>query len=159
MRAFSVWAILLSRTHNTWCPFIPGYFVKSEMSKSEDSDLVEYDSWRVAENYIKTWFTIDVVSGVPFAAIELIIEASSSGGVSDDHGGSSTGALSSAKSAKLLRFLKLGRLLKIEKILSNLDREMKDNIEDFIDKGSTRSASMLLKLTLQASFLYSLSCH
>jgi len=128
------------------------------MSKSEDSDLVEYDSWRVAENYIKTWFTIDVVSGVPFAAIDLIIEASS-GGVSDDHGGSSTGALSSAKSAKLLRFLKLGRLLKIEKILSNLDREMKDNIEDFIDKGSTRSASMLLKLTLQASFLYSLSCH
>ena len=63
-------------------------------------------------------FVLDVVSGVPFALIELLMTGT-------------PGALKSAKSLKLLRFLKLGRLLKMEKILSNLDQDTMDLIEDF----------------------------
>lgn len=87
-----------------------------------DEEQVEYDRWRVAKSYTKSWFLLDIVSGVPFAALELIIEATNEG-ITDASGKSSSGALSSAKSLKLLRFLKLGRLFKIEKILSNLDRD------------------------------------
>jgi len=64
---------------------------------------------------MKTWFLLDVVSGIPFALIELV-------------SGNGAGALSSIKSMKLLRFLKLGRLLKMEKILSNLDRDTLDKV-------------------------------
>jgi hypothetical protein len=69
----------------------------------------------VAKNYLKSWFLLDVVSGIPFALIELV-------------SGNGAGALSSIKSMKLLRFLKLGRLLKMEKILSNLDRDTLDKV-------------------------------
>lgn len=69
----------------------------------------------MAKNYLKSWFLLDVVSGIPFALIELV-------------SGNGAGALSSIKSMKLLRFLKLGRLLKMEKILSNLDRDTLDKV-------------------------------
>ena len=57
--------------------------------------------------------------------------------------------LKTAKSLRLLRFLKLGRLLKIEKILSNLDRDTLDHIEDFLQEGSTRSALLMISLALK----------
>lgn len=94
---------------------------------SDDVEVVEYNRWRVAVSYVKTWFAIDVVSGVPFAAIELILNGGGSGS-----GDSGAGALKNAKLLKLLRFLKLGRLLKIEKILGNLNRDTLDRIEDFL---------------------------
>jgi hypothetical protein len=92
----------------------------------DDVEVVEYNRWRVAVSYVKSWFVIDVVSGVPFAAIELILNGGGSGGESG------AGALKNAKLLKLLRFLKLGRLLKVEKILGNLNRDTLDRIEDFL---------------------------
>ena len=103
--------------------FRTGVFVNTP----DDVEVVEYDRWRVAVSYSKTWFLLDVVSGVPFAAIELILNGGGSGA---DGGGA--GALKNVKILKLLRFLKLGRLLKLEKILSNLDRDALDRIEDFL---------------------------
>ena len=100
--------------------FRTGIFVKAmadgEPSSrgSEDTDLVEYDRFRVAKAYFFSWFWLDVISGVPFALIELTTGEGSS--------------LKSAKTLKLLRFLKLGRLLKMEKILSNLDRDTLDKV-------------------------------
>lgn len=60
-----------------------------------------------------------MVSGIPFALIELI-------------SGGDGGSMKSAKIFKLFRFLKLGRLLKFEKILQNLDVETLDYIQDFL---------------------------
>jgi hypothetical protein len=102
---------------------------------------VEFDRKRVAVNYLKSWFILDVVSGVPFALIELLI----SGGCGDS-------PLKSAKALKLLRFLKLGRLLKMEKILSSLDRDTLDVIEDFFQNGTTRSGVMMLKLLFYLAY-------
>jgi|MDSY01.1.fsa_nt_gb hypothetical protein len=113
--------------------FRTGYFVGT----AED-DLVEFDPYLVARNYLRGWFTLDVVSGIPFALLDLVF--ASSGNVK---------ILKTAKSLRLLRFLKLGRLLKIEKILSNLDRDTLDHIEDFLQEGSTRSALLMISLALK----------
>jgi hypothetical protein len=120
--------------------FRTGYFI-NEDGGAEESQLVEYDRTRVAVNYLKTWFVLDVVSGVPFALLELVMS-----------GGSGDSSLKSAKSLKLLRFLKLGRLLKMEKILSNLDRDTLDIIEDFFQDGTTRSIVMMFKLIFYLAY-------
>ena len=125
--------------------FRTGYFVRNldlGASSVEDNDLVEYDRQRVAKNYLKSWFVLDVVSGVPFALIEIV-------------SGSGTSALKSAKTLKLLRFLKLGRLFKLEKILSTLDRDTLDMIEDFFQNGSTRSAVLMIQLSFYLGYV----CH
>ena len=113
--------------------FRTGYFVGS----AED-DLIEFDPYLVARHYFRGWFFLDIVSGIPFALLDLVF--SSSGNIK---------ILKTAKSLRLLRFLKLGRLLKIEKILSNLDRDTLDYIEDFLQEGSTRSGLLMFGLALK----------
>ena len=125
--------------------FRTGFFVEGVDGHAKDEILVEYDRKRVAWSYASTWFVLDVVSGVPFSLIELILSSNTSG----------TDSLKSIKSLKLLRFLKLGRLLKIEKILSNLDRDTLDRIEDFLNNGSTQSTVTMVRLLLVMSF----ACH
>jgi hypothetical protein len=122
----------------------------------KDDVLVEFDRNKVAWNYGTSWFILDVISGVPFALIELIL-GELAGGDDDGSGGSSTGGgqLKSLKSLKLLRFLKLGRLLKLEKILSSLDQDTLDRIEDFANNGRTQTVAMCAKLLLLMTF----SCH
>jgi hypothetical protein len=202
--------------------FRTGYFVlsageRADMDIAGDGDgktdtamngdeLVEYDRWRVAKNYMKvgldclyyfqaffcqppsghqaqlyvldtlfvlcslfqypqqtnhifvlrilfiqTWFLLDVISGIPFPLIEIIITAAGGGGDGEE-GGSSFNAI---KSLKILRFFKLGRLLKLEKILSNLDRETLDNLADFLQRGSTKSGMVIARLTLAMAY----ACH
>ena len=108
-----------------------------------DLEIVEYDRWRVAVSYFQSWFFLDVISGIPFALLELLMA------------NSNPGALKGAKILKLLRFLKLGRLLKFDKILNNLDRDTLDHVEDFLQNGSTRSAVVVLHL----SFTLWYACH
>jgi len=64
-------------------------------------------------------------------------------------------SFNAVKSLKILRFVKLGRLLKLEKILANLDRETLDNLEDFLQRGSTKSGMVILRLTLAMAY----ACH
>ena len=123
-------------------------------SASKDDVLVEYDRQKVAWSYGTSWFILDVVSGIPFALIEIILGAMTEAD-SSEGGSSGGGQLKSAKSLKLLRFLKLGRLLKLEKILSSLDRDTLDRIEDFANNGRTQSVFMCAKLLLFMTF----SCH
>jgi len=59
------------------------------------------------------------------------------------------------KALKLLRFLKLGRLLKLSKILGNLDRDTLDKIEDFMQGGGTRSMMVFAKLMCALAY----ACH
>jgi len=123
--------------------FRTGYFVvSSDTGGAEEEQEVEYDRWRVALVYFKSWFVLDVISGIPFALIELLVS-------------SDPGALKSLKVLKILRFLKLGRLLKFEKIISNLDRDTIDYIADIMQKGSTRTFVVIMQL----SFALCYSCH
>ena len=89
--------------------FFTGYFVNPD----ESNGIVEYDVRRIARRYLKSWFILDVVSGIPFGLLEILLSAST--------GDAST--LKLVKSLRLIRFLKLGRLLKVEKIMSSLDRD------------------------------------
>jgi len=123
--------------------FRTGYFVASpDSGGAEEEQEVEYDRWRVALVYFKSWFVLDVISGIPFALIELLAS-------------SDPGALKSLKVLKLLRFLKLGRLLKFEKIISNLDRDSIDSIADVMQNTSTRTGVVIWQL----SFALCYSCH
>jgi hypothetical protein len=89
--------------------FFTGFF----LTEDEGSKLIEYDRVLIARRYFRTWFWLDVASGIPFSLLELVFLASP--------GNAST--LKIVKALRLIRFLKLGRLLKVEKILSNLDRD------------------------------------
>lgn len=135
--------------------FRTGYILEGAMGEGNGKDdmLIEFDRKRVAWNYGTSWFVLDVVSGIPFALIEIILSALEGG--STDASGSGGGQLKSLKSLKLLRFLKLGRLLKLEKILSSLDRDTLDRIQDFANSGRTQSIAMCAKLLLLMTF----SCH
>ena len=116
--------------------FRTGYDLNKDGAVIDDAGIIEYDRWRVAVNYIKSWFLLDVLSGVPFSLVELIISGDTEENVH----------LESVKTLKLLRFLRLGRLLKLEKILSNLDQVTLDILADFLQNGRTRSAVVMLKL-------------
>lgn len=127
--------------------FRTGYNVQFGVVDIEDK--VEFDRASVARAYLCSWFPLDVISGIPFMAIELVLGACGSGG---------DGAASSLKSMKilrLLRFAKLGRLLKIGKILSSLDRDTLDKVEDIMQDGRTRTIILLTALTFKMGFL----CH
>ena len=119
--------------------FRTGVYVLAEGGGAEEAELVEYDRWRVATAYFKSWFILDVISGIPFALLEILLD-------------SDGGGLGGLKAAKILRFLKLGRLLKMNKILTNLDRDTQDRIADFLQDGSTRSAVVMMKLIFYMAF-------
>ena len=126
--------------------FRTGYFLDAN---GDGDSLIEYDDWRVIVRYGKGWFALDVVSGIPFGLIELIMQSST--------GDAST--LKLLKSVRLIRFLKLGRLLKVEKIMSNLDRDTLDQLEDFFHDQSTRSVIILFGLALKTGYIcHLLSC-
>lgn len=102
--------------------FRTGYFL---LPLQRDEPLknipVEYDSILVAKNYLSSWFVLDLLSGVPFMLIDLVLKVSN--GIN---------ALKVIKSTRLLRLLKLMRVFKVESIFSSMDREVVDSIEDFL---------------------------
>jgi len=115
----------------------------------DDDELIEYDFARVARKYATSWFILDVVSGVPFGVVDLILAYQ--GGVSQKN----ASAIKTTKALKLLRFLKLGRLFKVEKILSSLDRDTLDHLEDFFQDITTRSLVCVVNLLVCLAYV----CH
>ena len=110
--------------------FCTGIVVDLKDGNGEHFEAVEYDKLRVAWQYVKSWFFIDLFSGVPFALISLLM------GTGGDFA-SNAKSLKALRFLKLARLLKLGRLLKIEKILSTMDRDTIDVIQDFFHVSPT----------------------
>ena len=71
------------------------------------------------QHYLRSWFTLDVVSGIPFGLLDM--EALSKLSMLKILKGTRV-----LKAVKLLRFLKLSRLIKGSKFLSSLDAETID---------------------------------
>jgi hypothetical protein len=92
-------------------------------------------------SYMKTWFLLDVVSGIPFMLVELITAT---------QGIEKGNLIKAVKTLRLLRFLKLVRLLKISKILSTVDRKVLDDIEDFFQQPGTRTTIVLTGLAIKS---------
>jgi hypothetical protein len=126
--------------------FRTGYFVAHPSGHEDDKGHIEYDRWRVAKNYLTSWFLLDVVSGIPFSLVEVCFASADAGGVSN---------LKMIKTLKLLRIMKIGRLLKMDKILRNLDRETLDKIGDFFQHGFTRTFFTITYLMLALAYV----CH
>jgi len=86
--------------------FIVDIFVNFRTGFIDDAtNLIVYDYYSVAMNYLRTWFVLDVVSGIPFGLLDIqqfrkiaFIKVLKSSRI--------------LKAVKLLRFLKLSRLIK-----------------------------------------------
>jgi len=118
----------------------------------EGTGLLVTNSWLVAKNYGKSWFPLDVVSGIPFGLLDM--PALSKLSALKVLKGSRV-----LKAFKLLRFLKLSRLIKQTKILGNLDPEIVDRIEDFMADGMTKTFLRILRIILiMAAVCHQMAC-
>ena len=100
---------------------------------------------------MKGWFPLDFVSGIPFGLLDQPELANLS----------ALKVLKGSrvlKAVKLLRFLKLSRLIKGSKILSSLDAEVIDRIEDFLQNGSTKTVLRMLRIVTVMGFLCHFMC-
>lgn len=82
----------------------------SFISTYEEDGVVIRDERRIAMNYLKTWFTVDFISTLPFDRIVPLLVANMSS--------------TSLRSIKLVRILKIFRLLKILRLV-RIHRKMK----------------------------------
>jgi len=109
----------------------------------DDADGVEFvqtEPCKSAKNYLKGWFTIDFLSGIPYDLL-------------------TTGVLSQVKALKMMKgfrffkFIKLLRFLKISKLIRN--RELLDYVEDLKSDLKTRSMLRIIKIIVLTTF----ACH
>mmetsp|Transcript_29838 Transcript_29838/g.35188 ORF Transcript_29838/g.35188 Transcript_29838/m.35188 type:complete len:811 (-) Transcript_29838:159-2591(-) len=107
-----------------------------------------YDSWKIAKQYIQTWFIIDVASGIPFGVLDL----------KAFDGNASINVLKKSsflKTIKVLRFLKLSRLLKGTRIFRGMDEGLVDRIQDFMAHGTTKTCLRMCRIIFTLCFI----CH
>jgi len=114
----------------------------------EATGLVIFDYRKVALNYMKTWFILDTVSGIPFGLLNMpslsqiqAIKVLKSSRI--------------LKAVKLMRFLKLSRLIKGMGIMNRLDPNTVDRIEDFLADGATRTGLRIIRIL----FIMGYVCH
>ena len=113
-----------------------------------ETGLIIYDYNLVAREYLRTWFALDLVSGIPFCLFD--VDALSQIRALKILKGSRV-----LKAIKLMRFLKLSRLIKGSALLSRIDPDTVDQIEDFLADGLTRTCLRMLRIVL----LMGLMCH
>lgn len=113
-----------------------------------ETGFIVYDYNSVAREYLRSWFALDVVSGIPFCLFD--VDALSQIRALKILKGSRV-----LKALKLMRFLKLSRLIKGSSILSRIDPDTVDQIEDFLADGLTRTVLRMLRIVL----LMGLVCH
>ena len=124
--------------------FISDIFLNFRTGYLDSNDELVMDPCRVASNYVRSWFLLDVVSGIPFGLLDM--------------GGTESGDLKALKSSRVLkalrvlRFLKLTRLLKGTKILQRIDRDTLDTFEDFLADPSFRSVIRILRISIGISY-------
>jgi len=118
------------------------------------SGETEFDSWLVIKNYCSGWFSVDVVSAVPYGLLRLTL------GLQEDKN-SWFGSVKilklgrSARALRLFRFLKISRLLKNLKIMKSMDRETIERIQDFVSHYGGRQNIMYIQVGVTLSVL----CH
>jgi len=72
-----------------------------------------YDNKKIAKNYLKGWFTVDVLSLIPYDLILFAVESEES----EDGTSSSSAAGSTLRVLRVLRIMKLARILRASRIL------------------------------------------
>lgn len=121
--------------------FLTGY-VSGPLEK--DPGQMVTSPWRIAKNYLRSWFCVDFASTVPWS---WLVE-SVAGSTSDASG--STRMAKIAKIAKLARFMRLARMLKLLKLQS-----LWESVEMAIGSSFLVQVLQLLKILVFILFL----CH
>ncbi len=86
----------------------------------------------IARNYLRGWFTIDLLSSVPIHSILSLIFNGCNGEVRGDSG--PTGGASLIKLVRILRLVKLLKVLRVLKLKQRLD-ELTDSLAVNVDLG------------------------
>lgn len=86
--------------------------------RTEEGLLVVHPG-KIARNYLKSWFAIDVAACLPVTYIALLLNSSGSNG----GGGGGAENLKALKIIRLLRLAKMLRLARLKRILKRLDED------------------------------------
>ena len=111
----------------------------------DEHDNVIYDADKVAMNYLRSWFLLDFVSGLPFTLLDSL-------GVLSLKSFSALKSSRVLKALRIVRFLKLTRLLKGAKFFSRMDPDNLDFVEDFFADPLFRSLSRMLGIAFAISY-------
>jgi Ca2+-binding EF-hand superfamily protein len=84
--------------------------------RTDEGDLI-VDPKVIRQNYLSTWFAIDIAACFPLTYIELLITHLSA----DTQGGGFGAKLKAMKIARLLRLAKMLRLAKLRKVVKQID--------------------------------------
>ena len=80
-------------------------------------DLIT-DRKKIAKNYLKCWFWIDLVASVPFDRVAEILASDDMSNADASNNASALGLLKGLRLPRLLRLLKVMRLLKIFRMMN-----------------------------------------
>jgi len=137
--------------------FILDIFLNFRTGFVTQSGDVEYRSYHVAINYLRSWFIIDFSSGIPFSLFALLDSSNSSGET-----GSWIGSLKILKMSRTLRALRLFRFLKVSKILKSLKLlklMINAQTREFIEDIHHQYADNVWVKFFQVMLLLTLICH
>ena len=90
-----------------------------------NGDQLVLDKAMIRDNYLRSWFLLDLVSSLPLELIDVVLKAFSTSG--DDGSGGSSG-LKALRALRLVRLLRLLRLLKIQKYINQLEDALTINL-------------------------------
>ena len=95
-------------------------FVLPYKESSKKGGATVKDHKKIAKRYFSSWFTIDLISILPFDSVEVFAKLTTG----KSPFGSNAGTLKIIKMIRLLRLLKLARILRASRIFSRWENEL-----------------------------------
>jgi CRP-like cAMP-binding protein len=122
--------------------FIVDVFVNLRTSFYDRNGFRENRPSKMARNYMKGWFTIDVISCLPVGYVQYFVQTECSSGTSDNY-----------KVVKTLRLLKMSKMLRLARVKRILARYGSDvNYQQYFNIGMTLFTILLLTHLLACVF-------
>ena len=91
--------------------------------KNYDTGRYEFNKYKIALIYVKSWFVIDVISTIPWSLIEIVRK-----GEDDDHDAEHTKIVRILKMNRFYRFFKLFRLIKILRVVKFMSSSLSSDV-------------------------------
>ena len=101
------------------CDMVFNFVLPYKESSKKGGGTVK-DHKKIAKRYFSSWFTIDLISILPFDSVEVFAKLTTG----KSPFGSNAGTLKIIKMIRLLRLLKLARILRASRIFSRWENEL-----------------------------------
>ena len=121
-----------------------------------DGDQYVLDRKRIVSNYLKGWFTIDLLSSIPLELIDAVIELLTSIDANDD--ADRIWFMRYLRVLRLARLLRLLRLLKVQRYINALDDAFNVNLQ-FVKLARVIAGMLYLMHVLGCTFYWLHAVH